>query len=695
MVQLNPTLPPPDPADDTVGVNGNSDSTTINVLANDCAETGLSAADCDARRGELRLVGVSQPSHGVATIVDCNQVAYTPKPYFAGTDSFTYRVSNGSAEERTATVTVTVTGDSPVTVACGGPAVSSALTASDMKSLGRADYYCDSYYFNATAGKMVTLTLSSSAFYPLLIVKSPGGAIVGQNEGNPGTAASVSFTPREPALYIIEVSSADGQTSLVGSYNLSWACQEMWVKSGAAGLVSGDTLDFGVTANPGPVQLPVTIGNDGSANLTISGFGASPGDFKVSLNSGDTPVSGPLANFVISPGSSRTVYAYYTPSGTGDHVGSLDFSPSGLQSFHLSLKGHSNPVGNPPAVAIQSPVNNSQYVKPVIVRISATASADAGSTLSSVTFYARRTDESSFSEIASFTSLPLSSPFNVDWDVGAAGLLGDYQIAVVAQDNYGLVTVDSTVIHVSLTSEPNDPPHAEDDGRTFVVDSSANPIPVLANDTDSESDTLLITGYSQPKNGIVVLSGNAFTYTPNGEFTGSDSFSYIITDQHGGYSQAFVTINVVDPNVPSVAITAPVGGYSDDLPIPGGLTITAGATASGGATITTVKFYVDDELIGEDVTAAGGAYSIAWTRLTSGFHTLTAIANDDHGCTRKSDPVQIHLNPKPNNVPPVAAITSPTQPTSPLSDATDFAPTLVIHGDHLDVSGGRARWQSG
>lgn len=54
---------------------------------------------------------------------------------------------------------------------------------------------------------------------------------------------------------------------------------------------------------------------------------------------------------------------------------------------------------------------------------------------------------------------------------------------------------------------------------------------VLANDTDWDGDALSVTGFTQPTNGSVVSNGDGtFTFTPNANFTGTDSFTYTITD---------------------------------------------------------------------------------------------------------------------------------------------------------------------
>jgi len=69
---------------------------------------------------------------------------------------------------------------------------------------------------------------------------------------------------------------------------------------------------------------------------------------------------------------------------------------------------------------------------------------------------------------------------------------------------------------------------------------------VLTNDFDADAgDTLTVIANSSPTNGTLVLNANgSYVYTPNGGFSGSDSFSYTISDGNGGSASAIVSITV-------------------------------------------------------------------------------------------------------------------------------------------------------
>ena len=58
---------------------------------------------------------------------------------------------------------------------------------------------------------------------------------------------------------------------------------------------------------------------------------------------------------------------------------------------------------------------------------------------------------------------------------------------------------------------------------------------VLGNDTDVEGDPLTAIKVSDPLHGTLTLNADgSFTYTPNGNFNGNDSFTYKANDGTGG-----------------------------------------------------------------------------------------------------------------------------------------------------------------
>jgi hypothetical protein len=88
---------PPVAVNDTASTSKGT-TVRIPVLAND------SDPDGDA----LTVVGLTQPVNGTLTLNPDGTVSYTPKKGFTGTDSFTYKASDGTTTSNTATVTITV-----------------------------------------------------------------------------------------------------------------------------------------------------------------------------------------------------------------------------------------------------------------------------------------------------------------------------------------------------------------------------------------------------------------------------------------------------------------------------------------------------------------------------------------------------------------------------------------------------------
>ena len=84
----------------------------------------------------------------------------------------------------------------------------------------------------------------------------------------------------------------------------------------------------------------------------------------------------------------------------------------------------------------------------------------------------------------------------------------------------------------------NDAPVAVDDA--FAVDEDGVfSDELLSNDSDNDGDMLQvnITPVVGPANGTVQLNTDGtFTYAPNANFFGSDSFTYEVTDGNGGHS---------------------------------------------------------------------------------------------------------------------------------------------------------------
>lgn len=116
-------------------------------------------------------------------------------------------------------------------------------------------------------------------------------------------------------------------------------------------------------------------------------------------------------------------------------------------------------------------------------------------------------------------------------------------------------TVDYTPAGVVLNAfRTNVAPSANDDEVSTDEDVALN-INVLANDSDGDGDSLVITGFTQPQHGEAIQTGDStLQYVPALNFFGADSFRYVVIDGYGGSDSATVRITVLPVNDPPAII---------------------------------------------------------------------------------------------------------------------------------------------
>lgn len=89
----------------------------------------------------------------------------------------------------------------------------------------------------------------------------------------------------------------------------------------------------------------------------------------------------------------------------------------------------------------------------------------------------------------------------------------------------------------------NGPPHAVNDAVSVEPGTSVT-IDVLENDTDPDGDRLELGEISQPQIGMANVDGLMIVYTAEEEITGTDEFTYAVTDGRGGVDSATVTVSI-------------------------------------------------------------------------------------------------------------------------------------------------------
>src|SRR5205823_4491980 len=108
-------------------------------------------------------------------------------------------------------------------------------------------------------------------------------------------------------------------------------------------------------------------------------------------------------------------------------------------------------------------------------------------------------------------------------------------------------TADSNVATVTLkVRRAKDRPTAANDSYSTAEDTPltiAAAAGVLVNDTDVDGNALTALVVTQPAHGTLTLNADgSFTYTPNANFNGSDSFTYKANDGSADSNVATVTL---------------------------------------------------------------------------------------------------------------------------------------------------------
>ena len=115
--------------------------------------------------------------------------------------------------------------------------------------------------------------------------------------------------------------------------------------------------------------------------------------------------------------------------------------------------------------------------------------------------------------------------------------------------------VDSNLATVTLVVAPvNDAPVAADDNFVLDEDTPLVAAGLLANDGDIDGDSLSVVVVDLPTHGTLAWSGDgSFTYAPNANFNGVDSFTYRASDGLLESDLATVTLVVTPVNDAPVA----------------------------------------------------------------------------------------------------------------------------------------------
>ena len=109
----------------------------------------------------------------------------------------------------------------------------------------------------------------------------------------------------------------------------------------------------------------------------------------------------------------------------------------------------------------------------------------------------------------------------------------------VSDGNGGTATA---TVNVTVNSV-NDAPSATADSAETDEDTPVT-VDVVFNDTDTEGDTLTLDEVSNATHGAVAVAGGKAVFTPDANYNGPASFSYVVSDGNGGTATGTVSLTV-------------------------------------------------------------------------------------------------------------------------------------------------------
>ncbi|HEV2695398.1 MAG TPA: Ig-like domain-containing protein, partial [Verrucomicrobiae bacterium] len=672
---------------------------TIFPLANDNSPGGFS----------LTITNVS-PTNGIASIIGGTNVLFTPVLNFTGTATIGYTITNANGKStalititvapaanlslgKTAAATVLATSNFVYTISVtnAGPSSATGVTVTDALPVGVT--FVSASGSGANSGGVVTWNLgtlvSNQVTNVTVTVTAPtsgtltnvasGGSPVGDPNPTNNTSTPITTTVTPIAnLAIVKLAPATVLANSNFSYSISVTNMG---PSPAPNVVVTDTLPVGVTfvtaSGSGTSAGGLVTWNLGTVaalqvtNLTLTVTAPVTGVTLTNVASVSSPAVDPVPTNGVTPPviTAVTPMADLSITKTGpaaNALGSnysytLTVSNAGPSVAANLLVTDSLPVGLTFVSSVPTTTTNAS--RQVIWNLSSFAIGTSNLTLTvfasqrgsltniaslgSPTFDPTPTNRTTPPVVIAITNRPPvavndsnSTPKNVavtvpvlandsdpDGDTltivsvastnGLASISGANIIYTPTNNFLGPVTLvytisdgfggtNSAFIFVSVTNRP--PVAVNDPANT--VENVAVTVPVLANDSDPDGDTLTIISVN-PTNGTALISGTNVIFTPATNFVGTAMVDYSITDNFGGTNSALITISVTNrppvANPDNVSITENTTNTftpltNDVVRTPGGaLTIISVSPTNGTATIiggTNVVFVPNTNFVG-------------------------------------------------------------------------------------------------
>jgi len=513
-------------------VDSNTATVSINVVATNDAPTSapssatiaedtslvasLSANDIDGN--SLVYATTTNPTNGTLTLNSANgQYTYTPNLNFNGSDSFMFKVNDGTTDSNVSTVSITVTpvNDAPVLTL----GTTTAVTIDELTNF--------SFTSSATDADGNTLSYSLSG--------APAGASINSSTG------VFTWTPTEaqgPGVYPFSVVVSDG--SLTDSESITVTVNEVNVAPVTTGISVSTHQNVDKNINLAALSSDSDIPANTLTYVLVSG-----------------PTNGTLATFNTSTGA-----VTYSPAANWTGSDSFTYKANdGTTDSNVSTVTITVDDGAPVLGFI------SNFTIPEMAAFNFTATAtdpDSDPFTFAITSLVSGFTFDTNTGLFSWTPTEIDGPgvynFNVTVNAGAQSDAQAFTITVTE------VNIDPVAINLSVITD-------EDMATSSVV---------TATDSDLPANTLTYATTSTPTNGTVTAfdsSTGAFTYMPNVNYFGSDSFTFKAND------------GTADSNIATVSITV---NSVNDAPV---VTLIGSSTINMVATTTS---FVDPGATGND-----------------------------------------------------------------------------------------------
>jgi VCBS repeat-containing protein len=130
----------------------------------------------------------------------------------------------------------------------------------------------------------------------------------------------------------------------------------------------------------------------------------------------------------------------------------------------------------------------------------------------------------------------------------AANFHGTASFSYTIEDANG--ETDTGTVSITVNPVNDDPVAVADAGLTTTEDTALTiaPATLLGNDSDVDGDTLTITSVGSAAGGTVAIVDGSVVFTPAANYSGPASFSYTISDGHGGTATGTVDLTVTAVN---------------------------------------------------------------------------------------------------------------------------------------------------